>query len=363
MSGYGGTVSLGRSGTSPWNMGVTGTWRSPGFDLNDIGFLRQADVFLQTSWLGYRSNNPGRIFRRYNMFVNQWQGYNFGRERTFLGGNINGRGQLNNFGGISSRFEWGITGLSSMALRGGPSMKIPGDMGFSINVDTDDRKAVQFGFGGGQSWANNHAGRSNNIHFSMRYRPSNAMNIRISPFYNDNRNDLQFVSTEEFLNQDRYLLGQVNQKTIGITFRLNYSITPNMSVQYYGQPFVSAGRYAEFKRVTTPRAARYEDRFQNLPGNEIQYDAVNDEYHVDENLDNTNDYSFGNPNFNFRQFRSNLVMRWEYTPGSTLFLVWAQQRTGSDGTGQFSARRDLTSLFDVYPTNIFLVKFNHWFSL
>jgi hypothetical protein len=158
MSGYGGTVSLGRSGTSPWNMGVTGTWRSPGFDLNDIGFLRQADVFLQTSWLGYRSNNPGRIFRRYNMFVNQWQGYNFGRERTFLGGNINGRGQLNNFGGISSRFEWGITGLSSMALRGGPSMKIPGDMGFSINVDTDDRKAVQFGFGGGQSWANNHAG-------------------------------------------------------------------------------------------------------------------------------------------------------------------------------------------------------------
>jgi hypothetical protein len=189
------------------------------------------------------------------------------------------------------------------------------------------------------------------------------MNIRISPFYNDNHNDLQYVSTEEFLNQSRYLLGSVDQKTFGISVRLDYSITPNMSIQYYGQPFISAGRYSQFKRVTDPRADQYKDRFHILNGSEVQYQAANNEYFVDENIDGTNDYTFGNPNFNFRQFRSNLVMRWEYTPGSTLFLVWAQQRTGSDSSGDFSARRDLTSLFDMYPTNVFLVKFNHWFSL
>jgi hypothetical protein len=363
MSGHGGTFSIGRSGNSPWNMGLTGTWRSPDFELNDLGFLRQADVFMQTSWIGYQSNNPSWIFRRYNMSVNQWQGYNFARERTFLGGNVSGGGQFNNYWGLWMGFDWGMTNLSSTALRGGPSMKMPGNLGLSVDIDTDNRNSVQFGFGGGQRWNYNRSGRSRNVYFSARYRPSNAMNIRISPFYNDNHNDLQYVSTEEFLNQSRYLLGSVDQKTFGISVRLDYSITPNMSIQYYGQPFISAGRYSQFKRVTDPRADQYKDRFHILNGSEVRYEAANNEYFVDENIDGTNDYTFGNPNFNFRQFRSNLVMRWEYTPGSTLFLVWAQQRTGSDSSGDFPARRDLTSLFDMYPTNVFLVKFNHWFSL
>ena len=363
MSGHGGTFSIGRSGNSPWNMGLTGTWRSPDFELNDLGFLRQADVFMQTSWIGYQSNNPSWYFRRYNMSVNQWQGYNFARERTFLGGNVSGGGQFNNYWGLWMGFDWGMTNLSSTALRGGPSMKTPGNLGLSVDIDTDNRKSVQFGFGGGQRWNYNSSGRSKNVYFSARYRPSNAMNIRISPFYNDNHNDLQYVSTEEFLNQSRYLLGSVDQKTFGISVRLDYSITPNMSIQYYGQPFISAGRYSQFKLVTDPRADQYKDRFHILNGSEVRYEAANNEYFVDENIDGTNDYTFGNPNFNFRQFRSNLVMRWEYTPGSTLFLVWAQQRTGSDSSGDFSARRDLTSLFDMYPANVFLVKFNHWFSL
>lgn len=363
MTGHGGTVSLGRSGSSPWNLGLTGTWRSPEFELNDLGFLRQADVFMQTSWIGYRSNNPAWIFRRFNMFVNQWQGLNFGKERTFFGGNINGFGQFSNYWGAWMNFNWGLTNLSSTALRGGPSMKTPGNLGFFMGINSDDRKAVQIRFGGGHTKNADNAGSYSEAFFSVRYRPTNRLNIRVNPFYNANRNDLQYVSTKSFQGADRYLLGRVDQKTLGVSLRLNYSITPNMSIQYYGQPFVSAGRYSQFKRVTSPRADRYGDRFHTLSGSEIQYDAAGDEYHVDENLDSTNDYTFGNPNFNFRQFRSNLVMRWEYTPGSTLFLVWAQQRTGSDGTGNFSARRDLTSLFDVYPTNVFLVKFNHWFSL
>ena len=159
------------------------------------------------------------------------------------------------------------------------------------------------------------------------------------------------------------MLGQIDQKTLGITFRMNYSLTPNLSFQYYGQPFISAGRYSNFKRVTNPRADRFADRFHTFSGGDVNYDATGDEYLFDENLDGTTDYTIGNPNFNFRQFRSNFVMRWEYTPGSTLFLVWAQERTGFSGAGNFSVKDDLNALFNVYPSNIFLVKFNRWFSI
>ena len=119
--------------------------------------------------------------------------------------------------------------------------------------------------------------------------------------------------------------------------RFNYTITPNLTIQFYGQPFFTAGTYSDFKEVINPRAGEYDNRFKS--------------------------YAYGdNPNFNFKQFRSNLVMRWEYSPGSTLFLVWSQGRTGFEEMGAFSFRRDFSNLFDQRSENVFLVKFNRWFS-
>ncbi|MXY97523.1 MAG: carbohydrate binding family 9 domain-containing protein [Gemmatimonadetes bacterium] len=369
LSGHGGSLGIGRSGNSPWNMGTSGTWRSPGLELNDVGFLRLADVFMQNSWIGYRSEKPNRIFREYNVFINQWQGFNFGRERKFFGGNINGGGQFNNYWWVWFNMMSEITGLSTTALRGGPALKTPGNVEFNFDVDTDGRKPLSFGFGGGHNRFRDDAGRGSWVYVSMQYRPSNAMNIRINPFFNTNRNELQYVTHELFGDAaqedrtDRYLLGRVDQKTLGIEIRLNYSITNNMSIQYYGQPFVSAGHYDRFKRITDPRADRFGDRFAMLSDDQLTYDDSEEDYRVDEDLDGRTDYTFGDPDFNFRQFRSNLVLRWEYTPGSTLFLVWQQQRSRSGGTGEFAAGQDLNDLFDTYPSNIFLLKFNYWFSL
>lgn len=363
LSGHGGSVSIGRSGNSPWDLGISGTWRSPGLELNDLGFLRRADIFMQNAWIGYESNRTRGIFREYNVYLNQWQGLNFGRDREFMGGALNLGGEFTNYWDAWMNLEFGANGLSASSLRGGPSIKIPGEFSYNIDVDTDGRKPVSFGFGGNVYRAFEQAGYSNEVYFSLRYRPNNAMRIRISPFYDVDMNELQYVGTESFGDDDRYLLGRIDQKTLGISIRLNYSITNNMSIQYYGQPFISAGHYTGFKRVTDPRADRYGDRFERLSDGALTYDEADEAYRVDENLDGRSDYSFDNPDFNFRQFRSNLVLRWEYTPGSTLFLVWAQQRSGSGGSGEFAARRDLGDLFDTYPSNIFLLKFNYWFSL
>ncbi len=190
----------------------------------------------------------------------------------------------------------------------------------------------------------------------------NALAISIEPTIGTDKQELQYVSTEEFGDQDRYILGYIDQKTVGITIRLNYSITPNLSIQYYGQPFLSTGDYTQFKRVTEPRADAYGDRFQTYTDSEIGYDPDEDEYLVDETGDGLTDYRFDNPNFNFRQFRSNLVLRWEYSPGSTLYVVWSQDRTRDGETGDFNFSRDMDDLFEVAPHNVFLVKFSRWFS-
>ena len=155
----------------------------------------------------------------------------------------------------------------------------------------------------------------------------------------------------------------INQKTLGLVLRFDLCLTPNLSIQFYGQPFVSAGSYSKIKRITSPRAENYSDRFHTFTEDEITYSQENGEYYVDENNDTETDYTISNPDFNFRQFRSNLVIRWQYSPGSTIYFVWSQERTGFEETGTFNYSSDMRDLFNVYPTNVVMLKINKWFSL
>ena len=136
-----------------------------------------------------------------------------------------------------------------------------------------------------------------------------------------------------------------------------------MTIEYYGQPFTSAGKYSKYKVITDSKADEYTDRFHLFTSSEISYDDQNNLYSIDENNDAINDYSFGDPDFNFRQFRSNLVVRWEYLPGSVVYLVWSQGRTSSASNGIFSYGSDMRELFDIVPNNILLIKLSYWFGL
>jgi len=317
---------------------------------------------MQHSWVGYRITNPFAIFNRLNVNLNQWQGWNFGGETVFKGGNINGGGQLKNYW-----FVWGGLGregedLATTALRGGPALRLPGQWNQWCNFQSDQRKAIQVGMFAFNSWKDEGDTHSHEVGLQSTFRPMNAISLRVNPFYSLNYDELQYVEPAEFNGEPRYLFGRINQRTLGVTLRLDYSITPDLTVQFYGQPFVSAGKYSQLKRITAPHAERYADRFQ-IFGNELSYDENSAAYGVDESGDGAPDYFFSKPDFNFRQFRSNLVVRWEYSPGSTAFLVWSQGRTGFDSSGEFSFGNDVKNLFEVYPDNVFLIKLNRWFSL
>ncbi len=363
LSGHGGMLSFGRGGKNKLRLNAGMMWRSPGLELNDMGFLRQADRVLQWTWMGYSWDKPVSIFRRLRLNFNQWAGWDFGGEMVFTGGNVNGGGQFKNHWWFWMGGGREGNNLSTSALRGGPAMKFSGQWNQWYNLSTDNRPSLQFGFGGFNSWNDDGISRRNNIRFWARYRPRNAMQIRINPFYTFNKDNLQYVDTVDFNGDNRFLFGRLNQKTFGITMRIDYSITPDLSIQYYGQPFISAGNYTHFKRITNPRDNSYANRFHTFSGSEYQINSEDEKILFDEDGDGNSDYSIGRPDFNFRQFRSNLVVRWEYSPGSTMFIVWTQERTGSDAHGQFSLSNEFQSLFSESSTNIFLVKFSRWFSL
>jgi hypothetical protein len=366
LSGHGGMFTIGRGGNSKLRMQVGGMWRSPGLELNDLGFLRQADRVMQWSWAGYSITKPFGIFRTLRGNFNQWWGWNFGRETVFAGGNINGGGQFKNYWSFWGGIGWEGKNLSTSALRGGPAMKFPPVWNQWYELFTDGRKAVQLGFSGFNNWLDDGGSRSNDIRFWINLRLRNAIQMTINPFYKFNKDDLQYIDTIDFAGQERFLFGLLHQKTLGITFRFDFSITPDLTIQYYGQPFISAGSYSQFKRITDPRALRYPDRFHVFANNEIAFDGTDEQYAFDEDANGVVDYSIDRPDFNFRQFRSNLVVRWEYQPGSTLFLVWSQERTDDTedtNLGRFSFKNDLAELFGTAGRNIFLLKVSRWFSL
>ena len=339
-------------------------WRSPGFEINDLGFMRNADQINQFTSVGYTKRNPFSIFDRWQLNGNQWLDWDYAG--NFLGAryNVNTNARFKNKysagGSISRRGE----STSNTRLRSGPASRWPGSWSYNLWANSDHRRDLTVSLGGHLSREDDGAGDYREVWGTVSYRPSNAIRLSLSPEYSRNRPEMQYIDTAAFADEDRYIFGRLEQETFVLTTRLDYTITPNLTVQLYAAPFVSHGRYDEFKRITDPIAARYPDRFALYGAEQIAFDAANDAFEVDEDQDGTVDYSFGGPDFDARFLNANLVVRWEFTPGSSVFFVWSQSRENTDLlAGDENFRQGLDNLFWVHPEDVFLIKFSKWFSL
>ncbi len=363
LSGHGGTLNFGKGGSTGFRFSTGVTWRSPGLELNDMGYLRRADAILRWVWANYRISKPFSIFRQISFNFNEWMGWDFGGEQMFKGGNTGMWGQLKNYWTFSFGMNRQGENLSTSSLRGGSALRLPGTWNSWLFINSDSRKKLRYFVGTFHSYGDQDDYRVNGFEIGATYRPNKALSLSISPSYEFNLNELQYVTTLDLAAGEKYIFARINQKTLGLACRLNLSLTPDLSIQFYGQPFISAGKYSEFKPITDSRAEKYEDRFHLITENEIDYYQDAEEYNVDENLDGVVDYTFENPDFNFLQFRMNLIVRWEYIPGSSLYLVWSQGRTEVSSVGDFSFREGMRNLFSVHPHNVFLVKFSYCFQL
>ena len=362
LQGWGGTVALGKfGGNFKFQGGVT--WRSPGMEFNDLGFMRNADEIQHFLWAGYRWTQPFSIFRQLGVNWNEWASWDFGGNHLYQGFNTNFFATLTNFWGISSGLNYDAKDVSNNALFGGPALRRSNGLGNWFNLNSDPRKKLGFEYFMFHFWAFDKGVDIREYGIFARVQPTNAFNFSIGPSINFHERVIQYVTDLEYAEDTRFIAGTVDQRTLSLTIRLNYNITPNLTIQYYGQPFISRGRYDEFKYATNTLARELSDRYYQYQPEEISYDEAKEVYYIDELADGTVDYEFENPDFNFIQFRSNLVARWEYVPGSELFLVWTQGNTASGNPADRLVPSLTENLFTNQAHNIFLVKWTYRFLL
>jgi hypothetical protein len=361
LSGHGGLVSIGRVGNSKWRFSEGIRWISPGLELNDLGFLQQADVIQNQASVGYMETETGRIFRGYGFSLSQSLAWDFGGLRTDATTSLELNGDFINQWGLSGMVLFREDAVDTRLLRGGPAVKLSRFLHTSLNGHTDFSRKILLSAGIHKHFYTDGGSDLTEFTPGLSLRFTNAFSISGNLFYARNTNDLQYVATTETGSGPRYLLGRIKQKTAGVTFRLSYHLTPDFSVQFYGSPFVSIGKYSDFKRITSGLAKKYDDRFHRLGDGEIAFRSETNAYDVSD-ADGVG-FSFGNPDFSFRQFRSNLVIRWEYKTGSVLYLVWSQGRTSGSASWEGSMGRNLDALWNADTHNVFLAKISYWFSM
>ena len=240
---------------------------------------------------------------------------------------------------------------------------MPGRINPYISIGSDSRKKLRFQFMSMGSFIDEGHSQTIGGNLDITYRPINNLSITMSPNMMLTESNLQYITETSCMGNPRYIFGSIDQKVIGLSLRLNLNITPELTIQYWGQPFFATGNYTDFKMITDPLAENYEDRFHVFEGPEIEFFDEDSYCHVDENKDGIPDFYIDYPDFNVKEFKFNLVARWEFRPGSIIYLVWSQGRSGFDSYGDFRFNRDMTDLYQVHPENIFLVKFSYRFGL
>jgi len=362
LTGSGGSIAFGKGSKGKWRFSERLKWFSPALELNELGFLPAADQISSLTNVKYEQFEPVSIFRTYKFAVGLDNTWDFGGNYQQTELEMDAECAFNNKWGISSGYHQHFNTFDNRLLRGGPTVIVPSSYFSYLSINTDQSKKVSFN--GSLNASNNANSTINYYGFSagLNYQVMNMLGLIVSLDYSVETDDIQYVETVQLMDATDYLLGQLDRRTLGITFRLDCNITPELTIQYYGSPYVSNGIYSDFKTVIAPEADSYDNRFAGFTGEELVFLPQSNSYRVDR-AGTLRDFAFDNPDFNFSEFRSNLVLRWEYKPGSTLFFVWTQNRFDySFMTGKALAP-NLDSMFDITPKNVFMIKFSYWFSM
>jgi hypothetical protein len=317
--------------------------RSPGFEINDLGYLRRADQTSWSTWVGWFDRNERFFYQRLQWNNNWWQYWTTDGLPLEAAYNTNVHINLKNNWGVHLGGTLGQLGATydDRSARGGPAFRQDRYVAPWMFVNGNDRRAVVPYFGLNVYNVGNGKNRSWNLSPEIDYKVSGRFSSAFSLNYGRNISDYQWYGLYDDALGPHYTFARLNQTTTSATVRLNYTFTPVISLQAYVQPFVSRGAYANVRQLSqTPRADDYDQRFAPFLDPSVTSDPGG---------------------FNFKEFQSNLVFRWEYRPGSTLFVVWNEGRQGfgnEEGTTQFTG--DIRNLMALHPANTFLVKMSYW---
>ncbi|MFA8341591.1 MAG: DUF5916 domain-containing protein [Rhodothermaceae bacterium] len=359
LNGYGLRVSAGKEGGVPFRYSTDLIVYSPGLELNDCGYLPEADVIENKNNLEYVILNQFGEIRNLSVELSQISKFNFGGQNTNLALENEVYINFTNHWAIGTTFRRTFPSISTTKIHGGPSIKTVGNWYYNLYLHSDTRKFVNTSLSCGYRKKDEGGSYDWSITPEVNVRFSESFNVQAIYDYSFIRENLQYVSTVDLTNQKGYLHGLVDQTYSSFSLRFSYHITPELSIRYYGNVFIANREYSEFKMITDPKAEKYEERFRNLKTENMKYDKTRGQYLVH---DDSEVYSFYNPDMYRLNFNSNLVFRWEFNPGSTLYFVFSQSRAGNERFRQINFGDGASELFDIFPENIYMLKFNYWFS-
>ncbi|CAA9331233.1 MAG: hypothetical protein AVDCRST_MAG11-2482, partial [uncultured Gemmatimonadaceae bacterium] len=316
---------------------------SPGFESNDLGFQLRADEQLFRNWFSFNLQKPTRLYRQAYLNFNEWNSWTTAGLLTNVGVNTNWHVQLPVQHWLHAGASRNAMGASydDRVARGGPAVRRSPSWNAFAGWEGDGRWAAIPNLFANVSGGDEGRSRSWSVDPGVSLRVASRVSSSLSLSYRRNQNDWQWTGNVGDAGADttRYTFAHLDQTTMSVTTRLNVTATPTLSLQLWAQPFVSAGRYSDVRALAAPRAARYADRFAPYADTSGAVPA----------------------GFDVAQLRANTVVRWEYRPGSALFVVWQHGREsfGRDAT-TFNFRRDYGDLWGLHPNNTFLVKFSYW---
>lgn len=354
LQGWGGEVNGGkRSG----KFRLTGSmdWRAPGVDLNDVGYMRQADYINEEVNLLYNVNKPKGILLRYYFLLKQEHLWSFGGEN--LKDLLFSQAKLTfkNYWILNMTLDRTINEIDTRQLRGGPSLRIDANTSAGLIFQTSSSKKLVFAtrldftkFDDKITWRNKYD-------FSLSWLINNNFTLSTMTGFTNETNNSQYVTQLTVDEKREYVVGKIDRQTLFTTLRAEYFITPELSLQYYGSPYASIGKYDSYRKVNQSKSKNLSERYLPL--------YINGSNLVDENDEVLLDFNTENPDFNFQEFRSNFVLRWEYKTGSTFYFVWTNTSSIYEDIYNPSITNTFKNISKLQAQNAFMIKLSYWFSL
>jgi hypothetical protein len=387
LSGRNWRLQFERRSAEHWTGAIWLAEVSSGFEVNDLGFWTQGERLDGGARVSYREITPGPLFRSYRFSAStfhnwthealddvwSWSSWSRAHKRGSFSGSADF--EFLNYWALDLNVRYSPTSMSDVATRGGPLMIDPASLSFEIEANTDRRGVVvldpsfryENGLRGGHEWR---------AEVGITVRPWPAFEVDLAPSFGSELDPAQYVETTDDLGYaptfgPRYLFGDLDRRTFSLETRINATFNPTLSLQLFAQPLISSGNHLTYKQLAESETFDF-DVFQE--GSAVALGdlvacvggrtcVLDGERYIDFEGDSSTDISFSDENFTIRSFRMTAVLRWEYRPGSEIFLVWQQSRRGEVNDGSFDFFRDFGKVWGAGAENQFMVKMTYWLGL
>lgn len=335
LSGFGGRAMLSKA-TGKWRPNVQVQAYSPGYETNDTGFMQRTDMIASHAVVQYVNDDTTPQFRRRTLWFGSWQNANFDGDTIERGFFADGRVTLENYHEVSANLFVMPGSFSDRLTRGGPVVRTASSWSSDAYFSSDTRKKVSFEVSTSLSRSDDDSYRRR-LSVEVTARPSSNMQLSVEPRFTRSQDTTHFLTSSLDPNASatygrRYLFSHLDQRVFELRTRADWTLSSRLSLQLYLQPFVAAGDYHSYRTLVAPRTRDYASYDGAVPSRD----------------------------FNFRSIRGSAVARWEFRPGSALYVVWNENRADVASVGDFRFGRDLSAIPNAPSHDVVLVKVSYW---